>query len=87
MVDFAVGQVAAFGEDAAHGFGFCVWCWREFFVLRPVLSIDVDGFDAGVAVTLGWVGDVATQSLIPCPGPLNGVQGDRWGFGWQSMAF
>lgn len=86
MVDFAVGQVAAFGEDAAHGGGFCVCRWWEVFVLRPVLGVDVDGVDAGVAVTLGWVGDVATQSLIPCPGPLNGVQGDRGCFEWQLVA-
>ena len=84
VVNFTVGQVAAFCEDAAHGDGFCVWrWWWEVFVLRPVLGVYVGGFDAAVAVTLRWVGDVATQSLVPCPGPLNGVQGDRWRFEWQ----
>lgn len=75
MVDFAIGQVAAFGEDAAPEVGFRVWRGREFFILRPVLGVQVNGFDAGVAVTLGWVWDVAAQSLVLCSGPFERGEG------------
>ncbi|MNC72472.1 hypothetical protein D3C75_1235280 [compost metagenome] len=65
MIDHTVCEITALGEHTAFGGGNRFSLSWEVFVFRPTLSVNIDGVGTAVAVTLRWVGDVSTHSLIP----------------------
>jgi hypothetical protein len=48
---------------------FTRWLFPVLLILSPTLGMNIDGFGFCVAMVFWWVGDVTTQSLIPCSDP------------------
>jgi hypothetical protein len=65
VIDHTVREIAALGEYTASAGRFRLVFRREVFVFSPALGVYIDGLGAAIAVTLRWVGDVSTHSLIP----------------------